>query len=403
MFGELNWTEIDHAVECYATVSAYQDRFPELERRLVEICEGITSRRPTMQDFSDVLIRNPQTKEEVIRKIAWACQHIFDTRAWCVGQKVLFQRKGESKPKSPLVSQLRRLGYQSTPIDLLFIEQVWKDFRIQDRLDAMLVDLKQGIVYLVKGCSYTQAKNHSPDLWTNRASDSLFAHDGQFLSRLHVKSDAIGTLLLARDVIAGSFPNLKVKCVFITIDDVECTWRYQVQDLSSADPAKLKKTKICLDDYDVISTHANFQELFEQDADAFSSLPRWAASDYLHSSPVDRPTRAIMILSEMWRTQAISKKLCSFRAIDLAEQVQVTYKIEYPTDLWRHDIEDCLERGRFIQRAPGAGSGYAISAKGVARLLLLLRRFNPLVHLSSSSFLDTVSKHAKVWASAPVL
>jgi hypothetical protein len=156
--------------------------FPNLKGKIVEICEGISGATSLRcRDFSYLLSRAPQMKEEVLRKIAWASQHIFSARAWCVGQKIVLCRRGQEL-ESPLISQLRRLDTVLRRLISPMFSRGWGETQKQDRLDALLLNAKQDTVYLVKGASYSQARKYSPELTVNVDRTSLFGNDGRFLS-----------------------------------------------------------------------------------------------------------------------------------------------------------------------------------------------------------------------------
>lgn len=403
MHGEVNWAYFDELVRCYASMTAHSHRMADLERDVVRACESSRASRPGMHDFSFLMPRTPRHRDDVVRRVAWAAQHIYKSRAWSVGQKLLARRGKQWY--SPLARQIGRLGYEPSPVNITKILQAWPaDVTWQDRIDAMLVEPVLDTVTLVKGISYSQAQKLSSQLWPNGDKESLFSRDGRFLLRLFVRSDAMATLVLAKQVLSAAFPMLKVSCIFLVVDDPECSWQFQSHDVSNTLPEQLAGHRICLDDFDLDCTHFNFADELKADTDAFSLLPTWGGPDPLQAAPVDRPTRCLMILEEMWRRQQTrADRLVASRPSDLAEAVSQDYGIEYPPDLWRHDMEDCLERGRFIDRLPDRDSCFGILPTGVARLLLLKRRFDDdKKPLTTGSIMQTLTLQARLWAAAAV-
>jgi hypothetical protein len=404
MFGEINWTNFDKLVESYAVLSAYTDKEKSIEFEIAAICENLVAKRASLEDFTEILGRKPQEKDEVVRKVSWAAQHILGCRAWSVGQKVLFQRRYEKRWESPLVDQVSRLGYRPSDIDL---RQVYNQFPRkvvpQDRLYTLLVDAKEETVHLVKGVSFGQLRRAAKRLELAVSEPNLFTADRKAFLNTTVDSSAVATLLFAREVVIKVFPQLRVRAHLMVLDDPCATWRFQIHDLSQSEVSQLRQGAVTVSSFPVALTHRDFDHIFDLNDDAFATLPSWASADFLNACPVDRPTRCLMLLKEMVdRQERRNVTLARFRPLDLVLAVSETRKIAYPTDLWRHDFEDCLERSRFIERWSD-GSSFVLLPKGLARYLLISRKFNPMLTLSSGQLLERVSAHAKLLARTPVL
>ncbi len=111
MTTDITWDHFDRLVESYAAASAYVTSLAELEARIGQACAALLASRAGISDLTSLLSTRAGSSEEVPRKIAWASQHIFGRRAWCVGQKVVLRRDGGMRASSPLVIQLNLLGH----------------------------------------------------------------------------------------------------------------------------------------------------------------------------------------------------------------------------------------------------------------------------------------------------
>jgi hypothetical protein len=407
MTTDITWDHFDRLVESYAAASAYVTSLAELEARIGQACAALLASRAGISDLTSLLSTRAGSSEEVPRKIAWASQHIFGRRAWCVGQKVVLRRDGGMRASSPLVIQLNLLGHVPIAEQFASVDAAWNGvgYATHEKIDALLAAPSENEITLVKGCSYSQAKRVSPALWVNADRESLFAQGARFMSHLYVRREGVAALLLARDVLRAAYPHLRVRAVYLVINDPDCSWHFQAHDLSTATWDALKKSRVNLDPFAPAATFRQFREAFASDGDTFAGLPAWCQNteNFLAATPVDRPTRAMMLLNDLWMRQLNKPdRLIVVKGADLADAVSDRHSISYPADLWRHDLEDCLERGRFIRRSTDRDSSFALLPKGVARLLLLKQKFNPNVPQVPAMVIHHVARQAKLWSTAPV-
>ncbi len=397
---DITWDYFDRLIEGYAAASAYVGSLPELEVKISRACSALLSSMPGIGDLSDLLSGG---NDDVARKIAWASQHIFGRRAWCVGQKVLLRRDDPRRVSSPLITQLQFLGQTAVANDVEVDQEVLpgQSNPAGEKIAAMLASATDSEIFVVNGCSYSQAERWSPNLWVNSDKQSLFSSDSRFMSNLRVRRGRLATLLVARDVLKAAFPHLRVRAIFMVINDPDCSWHFQCHELEKATWDSLREPIVNLDQFPVAATFKSFKEAFSTDGDTFATLPVWAGENWLASIPLDRPARAIMLLNELW-TRQVNKpeRLVTARGADLASSVQELYGMAYNKDLWRHDLEDCLERGRFVRRT--SESTFAMLPKGVARLICLKQKFSPTAPHVPAMVLHHIARQAKLWATTTV-
>lgn len=441
MHGDVTWDHFDRLVEAYAAACLYIGEVRELETRISRAMADLLRHPGTFNDLTSLLATRAPTREMVTRRVAWAAQHILGHRAWVVGAKILVKLPASQGPdaySSPLLDQLRLLGFISAgerekpsseapgeaekgaggqggsgggggggaiPFTLPAL----------DKIDAMLATPSSEEVWLVKGCSYSQAQRLSADLWVNADRDSLFGQDDRFMTRVNASASHVRTLLAARDLVQTAHPTLRVRACFVVINDPGCSWHFQAHDMTAAKPSVLKSSqtlvggeasplaKIALDPFKVIATHRSFPDHFGKDGLGFAPLPEWAGSDPLTALPTDRAARSFLLLHDLWGRQINRpKRLATARGEDLADSVARTTAVSLGRDQWRHDLEDCLERGGFTRRLPDRPGRFAITPKGVARLLTLRQKLGAGPDLTASQLLSHVSHQARLWAAAPV-
>jgi hypothetical protein len=406
MFGEINYDTFDRLIEAYATVVAYQERLPRLEQDITSTAEAITATPPSLDDFRLFFANRSGVKEETIRRMAWMSQHLCGGRAWCVGQKIILRRKRETQVISPLLQQLKRLGYQVDNRPLEGFGDLWTqlDREKHERVDVMAVNQRTGELLLIKGQRYSRTLKVSKRLWDSPPQATLFRQENRFLHNVLGEGNAVRSLLFARDLLHQCCPTLSVRPLFLVLSDDSASWNFQAFDLSAERFSSITDRRTSLDAYPTAFTHFDFASHLDADGDFFGTLPSLSGQDVLRAAPADRPTRCLMVMNELWDRQVGRKeRLASHSQGILARAVEERYGIEYPVDLYRHDFEDCLERGRFLQRSFVKPSQFALTPKGVARLFLIRRRCNPLSVTSAPMLMDAVERQAKLWAEAPVL
>jgi hypothetical protein len=434
MHGEVSWDHLDRLYEAYAAASVFIGEVREIETRISRATADLLRYPATFADLTALLATRAPTREMITRRIAWAAQHILGKRAWCVGSKVLVKLPiDDNAYGSPLLDQLRMLGFVSagerecqkrveqaharadadsaspgpSPSHTLACEvpdgAAAFDLPALDKIDALCCSPTSDEVWVVKGCSYSQAHRLSPELWVNSDRDSLFEVDDRFMTRILVAGQHMRTLLASRDLVQAAYPQLKVRAAFIIINDPGCSWHFQAHDLTPARPEVSKNPKVKLDTFPVLATHRSFPGHFSKEGLELASLPDLVGDEPLTLLPADRPTRALLMLLDLWNRQLNRpKRLATARGEDLAESVARTAAVALGRDQWRHDLEDCLERNAFVRRIPDRPGRFAITPKGVGRALVLRSKLGAGPTLTPSVLLTHLAHQARLWAAAPV-
>lgn len=425
MHGDVTWDHLDRLIEAYAASCLYVDT-RDLETRLSRAVADLQRYPATFDDLTSLLATRSPSREMISRRIAWSAQHVFGRRALNVGARLL-TKLPKDQYASPLLDQLRALGVDGSmapaapsPVpgatdggapscgapssDSQPFEFPSLSF---STLDAMLAAPASDEIWVVKGCSYTQAARVSPDLWINADRTSLFGNSDRFLTQLYAPGAHVRTLLAARDLLQVSHPAFRVRAAYLVANDPGCSWHFQCHDLTGAKPAVAKQAKLLLDAYPTHATYRDFPAHFAREALGFAPLPDFASatrgSDPLSALPADRPARALLLLQDLWGRQLNRpKRLASAKADDLAESVVRHTGLFMPKDQYRHDLEDCLERGHLVRRLPDHPGRFAITPKGIGRLLLLKQKLAGASDITTAQLLSHLTHQARLWAAAPV-
>jgi len=400
---ELHWPFLDRLIDKYAVVAAFVESLPELERQIGEVVSRLHFAKPTMHDFTCFLSPRIDPRDQLVRSVAWASQHIFKARAWCVGSKVVQVVGNGTRVSTSLVDQSARFGFHPGNFDLRRLDNEWKEFVRQDTIDAVLPDLKNNRITIVKGQSIATARRISPKIGIGVGESSLFGNDRRFIYRLNAQSDGVAALLFCAEVLRGYLPNVEIRPVFLTMDDPGCSWKFQAHNLTGFDAARLKDVKVSLDESPIECTSADFEAALKEDDDCFAAIPAWGTEDCLTCAPVDMPTRVVMMLTRLHRAQLqASARLAARSASDLAIEVADKYGVTYTKDMYRHDMER-LERAGLVQPSPDGTPRYGMTARGVARVMLLEQRFNPMVGRYPGPLLEAVVAQEHLWERAAVV
>lgn len=401
--GEINWLNFDRTVRHYAAASAHVENLGELARQITAFCGELNHRRPTMMDLSHFLAPSPGEAIESGRVAAWMAQNVLGGRVWSVGQKVAMTRKS-SRCSSPLAQQIEALGMGPAIRGAINDRPRWLPHHLlkQDKLDAMSVDLHKRRVYLVKAQSWTVAKKLSSSVTLLKAADreTLFGSADAVFGGVMVRTDALATVLYARRMLCEAFPSVEFVACFLTYEDLDGRGRFQLQDVSSLDLERLTDQKTSIDGYRTVATHEGFADALKENPEALLGLPKSADADWLRKAPVDLPVRAIMLLRTIGEQQrSTEKRLALLPAAELASRVSKEYGIHYPKDMWRHDILR-LQRATLIADAPNGSKTIGLTACGLARLLIVEHRFNPMLPRPVSFILETLTEQENRWVSA---
>lgn len=422
MHGDVSLDHLDRLVEAYAAASLYLPEVRELEGRLARAMGDLLRWPGTFTDLTSLLAVRTGGRDAITRRVAWAAQHVVGKRAWCVGSRVIQRLPdlGGDAYGSPLLDQLRTIGFvgpgerpavTETGAEVMTSYEGSLDFEVPqlERIDALCAWPKSEEVWVVKGVSYTQAGKCSPELWVNADRESLFGADDRFMSRLYVGVGAVRSLLAARDLVQAAHPGLKVRACVIVINDPGCSWHFQAHELTSARPDIVSEAvggaggRVLLDRFPVLATQRSFPGLFSREGLELATLPEWAGDDPMTALPADRPGRALLLLGEMWSRQVNRpKRLATSRGEELAEAVARTSGVCQGRDQWRHDVEDCLERGGYARRMADRAGRFAITPKGVGRLLVMRRKLGAGPDLPAAAVMSHVVQQARLWAAVPV-
>ncbi len=410
MYGDVTWDHLDRLVEAFAAAGLYVTELRELETRLARASADLLRYPGTFDDMTALLATRGPTRELVTRRVAWASQHIFGKRAWCVGAKVLVSL-GEGRGwASPVLDQVRALGFVSAGERESVGEREAEvrsgaDFEVPplDKIDVVVMSPASEEVWVVKGAAYSAVRKLSPDLWLNSDRGSLFGVDDRFMTRLFASGSQVRTLLATRDLVQTAYPGLKVRACFLVINDPGCSWHFQAHDLTSAVPAVARASRVLLDRFPVVGTHRELKERFAAAGSGLEALPDCPVDEWVSVLPADRPGRSLMLLTELWRRQVNRpRRLATARGEDLAETVGHATGVCLGRDQWRHDLEDCLERGGFVRRLPDRAGRFAVTPKGVARVLLLRQKLGASPPVGPAQLMSHVLHQSRLWAVAPV-
>lgn len=392
---------LDSMIDAYAAVTAYVDRVPELESKIAIAYQQVCASRPEFDSFSSILTGGTPHRERWVRHVAWTAQHAFRARAYCVGNKVLLKKDGQVE--SPLVHQLRILGYQTVgPTSWSPTREQTNELDGGGLLDAMVVDAIGSQVFIIKGLAHSRATRATREV--GRHQRDLFDVGEPFDRNLFVASKKLQPLHAAYSVLRRVLPHVKVVPVIAVLDEPYAGWAFRAFDVSSAMRDPERKSPRCLADYPVIKS-SDALRLEGRDQDSLRYLPNWAVSDPFQLLPVDRATRCLTALNIVWNKQReYPDRLAVVRSVDIQEVVRSKHLIEYTVDLRRHDLEDCLERGGLMERPAFEGNAVALTSKGLARLLLLKRLLLGRTEVEDDEDLRThilghVHRQAVLWAS----
>lgn len=410
MYGDVTWDHLDRLVEAFAAAGLYVTELRDLETRLSRASADLLRYPGTFDDLTALLATRAPTRELVTRRVAWASQHIFGKRAWCVGSKVLVRLGDRHAWASPVLDQVRALGFvsageQEQGEEGLVGDGMEADFEVPalDKIDAVMISAASEEVWVVKGNAYSATRKLSPELWVNADRGSLFGVDDRFMTRIFASGSHVRTLLATRDLVQTAFPSLKVRACFLVINDPGCSWHFQAHDLTGALPGVWKERRVLLDRFPVVATHREMGEKFRREGLELATLPEWPMDESLSVVPADRPGRSLMLLTELWGRQVNRpRRLATARGEDLAEAVGRNTGVCLGRDQWRHDLEDCLERGGFVRRLPDRPGRFAVTPKGVARVLLLRQKLGASPPIGPAALMSHVLHQSRLWAVAPV-
>ncbi len=406
MAADNSFNSLDAMIDAYAAVSAYVEHVPELEQQITDAYITASKSEPEFDSYNSLLGRGVSHKENWSRQVAWASQHLLGSRAYCVGNYVLIKRGG--KYHSPLIKQLELLGWKSNlgSISKGFYQEFQESGAVK-RVDALVVDKGQSTIYIVAGYQFEAAS-----IKGKQVDDlPLFRENPDIEREFHIAARRSLTrcVLLTHDLLRAAFPQCRIVPVIAAIDEIYSGLNQVVIDISPIAVRESRKEAKEHSSHSLISLGAcpilNPCKLRNNRfPDRIRFLPDWPVSDKLNLLPIDRATRCLMLLSLLWRRQKnVVDKLVTMRAVLLGKEIEKVYGVSYPEDLRRHDLEDCLERTGLIERPAFEGNAFALTPRGVARVLMSRRILTGQTDLETDEDLCThvlhhIHNHAEIWA-----
>jgi len=406
MLTDNSFNSLDAMIDAYAAVSAYVEHVPELEQQITDAYIAATQSEPEFDSYNSLIGRGGAYKEYWSRQVAWVSQHILGNRSYCVGNYVLI-KKGD-KYQSPLIKQLELLGWESdsSTITKNFYEE-YQSSGAAKRIDAMVVDRRNSTVYIIAGYQFEAAAVKG-----KRIDDlPLFQENPEVKGEFHLaaRRSLTRSVLLTHDLLKRAFPKCNVVPVIAAVDEIYSGLNQVFVDISSLAIRESREETKSLKSRTLVSLGActvlnPCKTQGNRYPDRVRFLPKWPVADKLNLLPVDRATRCLMLLSILWKRQKTApEKLATMRATSLGKEIQSVYGVSYPDDLRRHDLEDCLERTGLIERPAFEGNAFALTPRGVARVLLSRRMLTGQTDLETDEDLRThvlhhIYSHAELWA-----
>lgn len=393
---------LDTLLDAFDVTLTDGDAAADLENRIWATFVRLTKSPPCVEDFTSFHDSAYSATIAKSHKASWIAQALFGGRPCCVNQR-LFLSNG--MPVSPIIEQMSMRGMRCAAPDMRHLKRdlLSRYDWASQLLDALLVQSDRNTVFIVRACSYSQVKRYSTSLEHVAYNDNLFEPDRALLRGAAILRDLVGSLMLARDLISACAPDVTVKPVLFVVDDREGSWNFQCHDMTELNSSHVSQNRVSLDRFPVLHSIKDFPSLSRKHS-GFNPLPNasrcFSLEHYLRDAvPVDRGTRCLMMLREVYQRQLRSTGgLEVVRAQELADLVNNEYRVFYPPDQRRHDIEDSLWRSGFIDRPFQTENAYAIKAKGIARMAVLKTKLNPMIpRYTRSLFFDMILDNYASW------
>lgn len=374
---------LDNLIDAYAIVPEQSVLGITLRQEIYDLYRTIIRTPQSFEDFGSLL--NTAYFEQVLRvqRAAWIAQHLFGGRPCAVNQKVVL---GGSGSVSPLIEQAKLRDYLVCETNPRELEAEWMEQYpfTQQFVDSALFNTDRRSISIVKAVSFSQVNRSKETIL--RPGPTLFEVDrSAVFENLHVDRAILSSLLFARKLLTQSIPGAKVRLYVIVLSDDAYSWNFQCTDVTDVDESDLSKKWIRLDP---LPLHSSIKEYLAKGVvERLQNLPGNFNCPTLEQCladlvPVDRATRSMMMLRQLYHSQLLASnddQLAILSASELAGVVEGDYRIFYPRDQRRHDIEDCLWRGGFIDRPMRGCNAYSITPRGYMRLLILKPKYNKMI------------------------
>ena len=385
-------------VRAYGELAGYVDRIDDLQHRLVATYKAAVESAPTYGTIGSILERSSSRSESISRKAAWIASHQLNSRTFGVGNFVVQSQGGRSF--SPLIKQVDRLGHEPRPVNYKSFLDKLEERPWERRFDGILVDPGDERITVVKGCSLAAAPAikrrkgtySGPNLWVPRGTPPA----------RRVSPKKLAALTLAEFVLSSAFPDFQVDTILVVMNTDEGAWDFE-GFRSTGTP--LRHLDDVAGDLSCLPTvwHGDVSGVGRTGTDYLDQVPLIPASNDFNRLPVDRATRCRMILEYMWSVQSASDDLTGVTVAQIADAISRRHLLWYTHDWRRHDLEDCLAMGGFIERPRYASKQYVLTPLGVFEALVARQQMRPAATFASekdvtSYLLSAVHRQARLWA-----
>ncbi|MBL8876348.1 MAG: hypothetical protein JNM86_11190 [Phycisphaerae bacterium] len=390
---EASLESVLEAVRAYAAIAGHIDTLVDLEQRISQSWARATEQPFSFDDHSMILGRAKRT-DITTRWSAWIAQRIFNCRATCVGNH-LVQVRG-AKPESPVLQQLEHYGLETRPVDLDDVIKFGTKSPVPPHkcIDGLLISAGAGELVVVRSAKLQRQRSTE--------SPTLFNPSPRPVASSAISSRTIASLIQSEFLLRSALPSAKIRCVVALVDsDVESR-EFYLYETTGAFYRQIQGPNFNLGSLPLLASSRDILAKGE-DLEEIANPPSWVVREPLMRLPVDRATRAMMILDVLWQLQASSPGLVAMGVSEIAQEVQKRFLIEYTSDHQRHDLEDCLVNGKFIEQPTYEKKCFALTPAGVfqalvgRRMLQIVRR--PKGEDDADPFiLAPIRRQARLWA-----
>ncbi|MEM1329840.1 MAG: hypothetical protein AAGG07_04695 [Planctomycetota bacterium] len=386
-------------VRAFGEMAGFMDRIDDVRHAIQRGYAEAIQQPPSFDSHGSILGRESPRQEQVSRKAAWIASHRLGSRAFCVMNQLVQCQAG--RYFSPLLQQVEMLGYPTRPVPFESFVPLAKQRRAMARIDALFVDPVSMRLTVVKGCSVEQLQRRL-DRDASVMEENLWVRHRQLALAREVPTKHIATLVLAEMILRSALPDWDVDTMLVAVEREDCSWNYEGIQFSGTALAELAEQWNPVREEQVIWS-ADAAGVLAFGSTELDRLPRVPAKEPLNGLPVDRATRCRMVLETLWLQQAGVDGLAVGGRGEIATAVEDRYLIHYSQDLRRHDFEDCLAIGGFIERPRYAGKCYALTPLGVFEALLSRRQIEPEMRTPqspdpASHLVSSVHNQARLWA-----
>lgn len=345
-------------IRAYGEIAGYADRLGSIQEGVEQAYREAFERRADFDVLGSILGRQYKSAEAVARKAAWIAQWHSSCRAVCVGTQIL--QKQNHRFQCAMLDQIAQLGIKIKPVVFESFTEHMDSTPHVKRVDAVLPDTERRRITVVKGVS--------TDRMRLRDSTELFSSGAG--TCVEVPANVVASLIFAEWILRSAMPDYEVRCIVAGVSPDPGIWTFRAFETSGSILRDVQERTVGLP----VSKERWTSVLGAGSMDLLDSVPDLPVRDPFMKLPVDRATRAHMILDAVWKRQAASSQLISMSVSEIAEDVQDRFLINYTPDWRRHDIEDCLIPGGFVERLRYERKRYALTPLGVFEAMMAHRQ-----------------------------